>query len=192
MIIVGPLALWGADSEIQQPKTPIARLEVQPARIDWPPQTAYERLVLTVAGPGDLYIHQEFGRGETPYLSLFDSKGAHLPDGSYAYELRVESQIDRGVREGGKFAKRALVQSGYLAIREGSFVDTDSAQGDPTGRRSLPSKPPLRNITAKDFVPGEPIIAPAACLGYDCEEGDATNVLVLASSAESVGGLGFR
>lgn len=181
MILMGPLALWGADTAVQEPKTPIARIEVQPARIDWLPQGNYERLTLTVTGPGDLYVHQEFRPGETPYLSLFDSKGTRLPDGSYAYELRVEPQLERGAREGGEFPKLALVQSGYLEIQGGNFVDADSTRRSPSGQVEHTPKPPLRNVTAKDIVQNDDLIVQGgACIGHSCNSGDAdgTNLVL--------------
>ena len=181
VVIVWPLALWGADRDIQDPKTPFARFEVQPARIDWVPQMGYERLTLTVAGPGDLYIHQEFGSAEAPHLSLFDSKGARLPDGSYAYELRVEPRLDQEIREG-RSPKRALVQSGYLEIQEGSFVDPDSIQQSRSGQGA--PKPPLRNVTAKDIVQNDDLIVQGgACIGHSCNSGDADGLSLVLKDA---------
>lgn len=157
LIVACPLSLRGADMESQEPKTPVAHLEVQPARIDWMPQVDYERLTLTVAGPGDLYFHQGFGAGEPPYFSLFDAKGTRLPDGSYAYELRVEPRLDQATRAGGEIPKRALVQSGYLQIKGGSFVVEDPIQQS------------FSSVT-KETVPEDLIVQGHACIGSTCEE----------------------
>src|SRR3954454_12293904 len=86
-IISWPFALWGADTESQRPKTPIAHLEVAAGHVEWLPQVEYERLILTVAGPGGFFVRQELKPGKTPSLNVLDAKGGHLPDGSYAYEL---------------------------------------------------------------------------------------------------------
>ncbi|HEV8582944.1 MAG TPA: tail fiber domain-containing protein [Thermoanaerobaculia bacterium] len=182
-IITCPLPLWGVDRDMQEPKTPIARLEVQPARVDWLPHVDYQGLILTVAGPGDLYVRQEFEAGQAPYLSLFDSKGTRLPEGSYAYELRIEPRLDQDPREGEEVPKRALVQSGYLAIQGGSFLSTDSTQQTPTGQGQLTPRPPLRDVTAKDIVQNDNLIVHGnACIGFNCNSGDATVSLVLKDS----------
>ena len=178
LILACPLVLSGADTELQGPKTPIAHLKVQATRIDWLPQVDYERLVLTVAGPDDIYIHQVFEAGQAPQLSLFSSKGDRLPDGIYAYELRVVPRLspefreklakarDAGddsalaeLRKAEKLQERPLVQSGYLDVREGSFVDPSSLQQAPE-KKSAPG-----NITPKTVDTG-------ACFGNNCAPGD--------------------
>jgi|GEM_PF-1099089 len=185
----------GMAGEPAQTGPSIASLRIGPALVDWLPHVDYERLVLTVSGPGDLFIRQEFGPGQTPSLSPVDSKGNRLPDGSYAYELRVVSQLDPELREklgrsrdggdafgaeeirkGGKLQERPLVQAGYLSIQGGSFVNSS---------RPVPSgpKPPLQNITAKDVVYNDNLIVHGlACIGSNCSNGDATNTLVLKDS----------
>jgi hypothetical protein len=178
LMIVWPLALLGTDKEIQEPKTPIASWEVQATRIDWRPKVDYEHLVLTVAGPGDFYARQEFGTGQAPLFSLVDSKGNRLPDGSYAYELRVVPRLDPGAPErlagaqdnhesglelpnGGKLPERPLVQSGYFSIEGGSFLDLSDRV-----RSSGREKPPLPRAATKQ------VTSENACIGDLCGAGD--------------------
>ena len=61
-----------------------------------------------------------------PYLSLADSKGDPIPDGTYAYELRVVQRLDRGVPE--KLTKAPPVQSGHFSVQRGSFVKPNPVQ----------------------------------------------------------------
>jgi endosialidase-like protein len=168
LTIVWPLALWGADPEIQQPKTPIARLEVQPARVDWLPQVDYEYLSLTVAGPGDLFIRQEFVANQAPFLSLFDAKGNRLPDGSYTYELRVVPRQDHDARQSLETARETpeRLDSGYLLIRNGEFVNTDLPGRTVASKPQAAARAPLSPVTAKQVTPEN------VCIGDGCGSGD--------------------
>jgi len=172
MIIALPVTLLGATANPKKPQTVIATLEVGPTRIDWLPEGDYESLVLTVAGPGDLFIRQESGLGQRPFLGLVDSKGEPLPDGIYSYELR-----GLPLRVEGKLQERRLVQSGYFSIREGSFVDP--VQRDPSGKPST-VKPPLSDVTEKAITQGN------ECIGGSCVTGD-DNFFVLKLKHHTVG-----
>lgn len=141
MIMVSPFTLLGAEIKTSTPKTPLAHLEVSSGRVDWLPEMN-ERLLLTVAGPEDLFLRREFEPGQAPYLSLTDSKGHLLPDGSYAYELRAVARLDRGVRE--KLARVPMEQSGFLSVQGGSFV------------KPSPVQPPL--LPTKDIVQNDDVV----------------------------------
>lgn len=78
-----------ASEEAREPAKPLAKVAISASRVDWQPAGDDERLVLTVAGPGGLYVQREFGAGETPSFSALDAKDGRLPDGVYAYELRA-------------------------------------------------------------------------------------------------------
>lgn len=161
-----PLALWGAGGEKQGPKAPVAQLEVQPARVEWLSRIGAERLVLVVAGPGDFYSQREFGAGETPFFSL-DRKDGQLPDGDYAYELRVVSRPDLASQ-----APDARVQSGHLWVQGGSFVTRVPSQ--PTRQSPSAAKPPIGGAMNKDIVQNDDvIIQKQACIGSGCVLGDA-------------------
>jgi len=145
--------LSGANAESQKPKAPIAHLEVAPGHVEWLPQVEYQRLILTVSGPGGLFVSQEVKPGQTPSLSLFDAKGGRLPDGSYAYELR-------SIPPAKALQAEPLVQSGFLSIRDGSFVDL-SSQPAP--------KPTARKLPTKDIVQNDDLVVKGhACVGPVC------------------------
>jgi hypothetical protein len=97
LVVLCPLTVWGTDREIPEPKISMARLEVQPGHIDWLPDGDYKSLVLTIAGPGDLYFQREFAAGETPSFGSADVQDGRFPDGNYAYELRgIPRQLPSG------------------------------------------------------------------------------------------------
>jgi hypothetical protein len=174
MIVAWPLSLAGADTELQKSQTAIAQIEVAPTRIDWLPQVDYERMVLTVTGPGDLFLRRQFEAGKAPSLSLFDSDGDRLPDGSYAWELRAVPRTETDTREqptkprgtGGeaifsKLREGELVLSGHIAVKGGSFVAPAAGVESP--------QPPLPDITAKDStLTGKLVNDGNACIGDEC------------------------
>jgi hypothetical protein len=170
LTLVLPLALWGADAELQEPQAPIARLDVQAARVDWLPLMSHHDLMLTVAGPDNLYVQRTFSAGETPFFSASDVNGGVLPDGSYAYELRV---VPRLAPETGDLSpikaeqgavrsrEESLVQSGHLRIQKGAFV-----AGLPTPPRLGPRPPqPPSSVSAK-------VVQGRTCIGAGCGAGD--------------------
>ena len=187
LTILWPLALWGADREIQESKTPIARLEVQSARVDWLPQVDFESLTLTVAGPENFYIQHEFGPGETPSFSILDLQDGRLPDGVYAYELRTVPRLTADLLQRGGPPEVQLVQSGQLWVQGGSFVRNAPVQPSPSSGKPE-SKPPIRNFTPKDIVHADDLVVQGhACIGPVCTAvvpGDPSLTL-----KEDIGGL---
>lgn len=162
LILTLSLTLPGAAAELHGAQMGGARLEAGPTRIDWLPQADYEQWVLTVAGPGDLYIRREFKGGKAPFLSLFDAKGDRLPDGTYTWELR-------GIPKAGALPREELLQSGHFFVREGSFVAV------PMDTAARPPKAPHPNITAKNFVEtGTLVVQNNACIGNQCGTSDAS------------------
>jgi hypothetical protein len=164
--VVTLTAVATSAAEPPQPDRSLARVNVGPISVDWAPTVDYERLVLTIAGPGDLYIRQELKAGQNPWLSLFDKNGQRLPDGMYTYELRTAPRVDRESREmqlPGKLPERPVVQTGYLRIRGGSFVAYDLA---PSKAADEPPPTKLRQITANQ------IISQGLCVGAQCGTGD--------------------
>jgi len=160
----------------REPK-PLAEMAVGASRVDWQPAGDYERLVLTVAGPGDLFIQREFDAGESPFFSSFDVQGGLLPDGSYAYELRAvprHNAVANETRPGRRLPEGPLVQWGHLWVQGGSFIDKVVAQPRPSSQRESAPKTPS-NVTANTTVPDDLIVEEDlivdghACLGNECE-----------------------
>ncbi len=140
-------------AETQGPKASMARLDVQPARVDWLPNADFKSLTLTVAGPGDFYLQRELGPGQTPSLDISEQR---LADGTYAYELRA--------------VPGPLVQWGHLWVQGGSFVDKVPLSPS----KSAPLSP-LNNLAPPDTViPDDLVVQGHACIGAACEDGDVS------------------
>lgn len=177
LIIACPLALRGTDREVQEPKLPIARLEVQPTRIDWQPRVNYESLALTVAGPGELWIRRELEAGQPAFLNLFDQAGHQLPDGAYRYELRLVPSMT------GNPPERPRLQAGSFAVRDGRFVPTFEAR-QASKEVQLVAESQIKNAATRTQVISEPLVVQGgACIGELCESSDSSSdALILKSN----------
>lgn len=178
MVFAWMLSVPVIAQEQKQPPNPIAEIRVSPTRIDWSPSVNAERWELTFTGPGDLFRQSGFEAGKSPSLSLFDSAGDRLPDGTYTWELRG-TRPPRGARgeaasarqAGGTIGKRMaagtarpLVISGHFSIRNGSFVEMPVES----------PKPPGPSIGTKDLVnSGNFVVQGNACIGSSCATNDA-------------------
>jgi hypothetical protein len=130
----------------------VAEMAVFPDIIAWQPLVhGYRHIQLTVSGPGGVYLHKNFARGEDPYLEPVDEQGNFLPDGFYNYELRVlghrdedqrnkfqetpERRDSQALREGQNRALREIgptIQSGHFLIEQGGLFPTDEEKLDET------------------------------------------------------------
>jgi hypothetical protein len=168
----------------------LAAMSVGAAGIEWLPQAVgYDRVVLTVSGPGGTILRQEFAAGKTAALSLFDGKGQRLPDGGYAWQLEVVPAVDRATRKAVAAAREAgdeaalaqlagrlpksAIEFGYLRVEGGAFVTAGQteARTKPSRQSSKAgtSSGGLTNIIAKDQVIADDLIVQgSACVGLDC------------------------
>jgi hypothetical protein len=167
----------------------LAAMNVGAAGVEWVPQAAgYDRVVLTVSGPGGMTLRQELPAGKTAALSLFDGKGQRLPDGGYAWQLEVVPSVDRATRKAVAAAREAgdeaalaqlagrlpksAIEFGYLRVEGGAFVTAGQteARTKPTRQsKAGTSGGGLTNIIAKDQVIADDLIVQgSACVGLDC------------------------
>lgn len=146
--------------EVKKSPGPLVEMSLSPSRIDWhsaDPAVKVQRWVLTLAGPDEIFLRREFKAGKAPFLSVFDSEGDRLPDGSYTWELKATSQGSADPRR----------ESGSFSIQDGSFVEA------PQGTGSAP-KPPLVSTTAEDSIEtGNLVVQRNACIGDKCSTTDA-------------------
>ncbi|HET9234229.1 MAG TPA: hypothetical protein VFP10_08835, partial [Candidatus Eisenbacteria bacterium] len=103
--------------------------------------------MLSVSDPQGSVRTFQFPPGEAPALSLFDERGAHLPDGTYTWELRAGP----------------LVQSGYFTVSDGLLVPAD-----------LTEPLDIRSRTADDrVIPDDLIVDGKECVGLGCVNNEA-------------------
>lgn len=144
--------------EVKRSPSPLVEMNVSPARIDWSPAVEAQSWVLTLSGPDELFLRREIKAGKALFLSIFDSEGDRLPDGSYTWALKAVSKSPRR-------------QSGSFSIRDGSFVETPRGNGGSGGGAS---KPPLVPTIAQDSIEtGNLIVQKNACIGDECGTTDA-------------------
>ncbi|HEX7185092.1 MAG TPA: hypothetical protein VF756_24905 [Thermoanaerobaculia bacterium] len=155
-----------ASEGTHEPARPLAEMALSAGHVGWQPTVEYERVVLAVAGPGDLLIRREFDAGQTPSLTLSEGDGGLLPDGMYTYELRF-------VQGTGRPPGQPLVLSGYLSVQDGSFVTLAPGKSE----AATPSDSRVNQITAEQqegdpnlVVPGDLYVKGGACIGYRCDE----------------------
>lgn len=166
-----------ASEEVRKPTPPLAEMALGASRVDWQPAVEYERVVLSVAGPGDLFIRREFDARQIPSLTLSTEAGDLLPDGMYTYELRFTQGI-------GRPSGQALVLSGYLSVRDGSFVTLPPSESEAADEPRASASSGLRNITAEQTIPEDLVVQGntlveeeltvqrGACIGISCVPGD--------------------
>lgn len=148
---------------VSEPAKPRIEKSLSSGRVDWQPAGDAGGLVLTVAGPGDLFLREEFPAGTPPFLDLLKRDGSPLPDGSYTYEIR-------GVRASAK----PILDSGYLVIRDGRFVVPSTPAGS-----EMESRVEKQTINDDLTVTGDLVVQQDACIGASCAPGDAIATLKL-------------
>jgi len=163
----------------------LAAINVSSVGIEWQPNVSYEKLVLTVSGPGGVVLRRELPAGTAPSFGVFGDDGKPLPDGAYTYELVASPVLDRATRRAmaharetgddatltklqadGKLPSTPLRQSGAFAIKDGTFVSPDlrePASQAPRGSKAAGA------ITTKDqVVADDEIVQGSLCVGLDC------------------------
>ena len=169
--------------------------------VTWQPQVEYEQLTLRVVGPTGTFT-RVFEEGEVPFFDLATLKGA--VDGSYTFELTASPRLgpevrkmlqaarergedlalERRLRTEGILPAEPLIQSGYLTVTGGQFVDLGAQE--PTGSGALQPRSPagdgvsstggesVRNLSAADQVILDDLIVDgSACIGNDCVNGES-------------------
>ena len=121
---------------------------------------------LSVSDPAGSVQTYTFAPGVAPVLWLTPTSGRPLEDGTYTWELRVQSADPTGPR-----ATKPAVHFGYLTLRDGDVVSGD--QPEPVFTPNVPAARP-RRITAPDqTVPDDLIVDGKACVGLACVPNEA-------------------
>jgi len=181
-VAIGLLALPAARAA-----GPLATVNVSAVGLDWQPSGTYEKMTLTVSGPGGLILRSEFRAGTAPSLDLFGKDGKPLPDGAYRYELTAAPVLDQATRDAlaaarkagdddaiarlqasGKLPSGALSMSGVFAVAGGTIVRPDLVE-ERKSQAAAQAKAGERTLTVKDqVIPDDLIVQGSACVGLDC------------------------
>jgi hypothetical protein len=170
----------GLCSENNSENSIFASVAVKGNRIEWHPQVAFKKLLLTVTGPQDFQYERSFQRGSIPFFQLRDNEGNTFPDGLCNYRLVLEppsgkvktpsEDLSSGRDATEKLAVMAVaeapkVQSGSFVIEEGlilseeaTIVMESTAEEEPVGGLNNPDQ----------CINDDAVIDGSLCVGDDC------------------------
>jgi hypothetical protein len=167
--------LGGGTSVAEEPEQgPIAAVTIEAGVISWEPRVENGGLNLTISGPGDFYLRQEYEPGARPTFTPKDSAGNPLPDGVYKYELQLMPVLGEAL--GGydesqrgivplKGPGKAPVQSGSFSILNGGFVTQDMVE--------IAADAKFAKLLSPDHVINDDVIIDGSlCVGFDCVNGE--------------------
>lgn len=135
-----------------------AAVAVQPDAVSFDAGAVYDHLRLTLDGPDHRVLELSSDGVAGVTLGLFDDEGQALPDGLYSYELR-------GTAEEGK--PGGLIRSGFVSIRDGSFVSPELQETPGRAPRAATSL-----VTKDQVVLDDLIVDGSICVGFDCTNGE--------------------
>jgi hypothetical protein len=156
MVFAWMISMPVTAEEVKKSPAPLVEMSLSPSRIEWhsaDPAAKIQRWVLTLSGPDELFLRREFKAGKAPFLSVFDSEGDLLPDGSYTWALKAISNDSVDPRR----------ESGSFSIQEGSFVEAPRTTGS-----GAPKPPLVPNIAESSYIDGDLVVHGDACIGDSC------------------------
>lgn len=148
----------------------VANMTAGASSVRWDVTTSNAGIVVTISAPDGLVLRKE-SRDGSAEIKLVDSKGERLPDGQYAYELRVipiissatketlskarakgnDDEVGRDLRKSGALPV-PVVESGTFTILNGSVV-LPGSMDEPTSKRVAQVTTPARPFRATTFRP---------------------------------------
>jgi hypothetical protein len=173
IVLAAGLSASLAPNVIHAAGNEVAAVTVGSGGLSLAPHVDYEKLIVTVSGPDDFALRQEFDRAGSGFVPLVDAAGGSLADGTYAYELRAVPHVDEAVRAALKAAREAgdaaaearlaarlpqaaPAQSGFFTILGGSVVPGDLRE--PKSAPAAAKAAPTPDTTFTDSL----------CVGFDC------------------------
>ncbi len=135
-------------AQAMEDKNKLATISGMGSGVRWEVATPYSAVTLTVSAPDGRVFSKQFRAGASPEFMITDKQGERLPDGQYAYELRVTPVLSAGLKESLAAARGkdddaeevratrkrgslpALVQSGAFSILNGAII-VAGAQEEP-------------------------------------------------------------
>jgi len=148
----------------------VANMTSSGSSVRWDVTASNAGLVVTISAPDGQVFRKESREGSAE-IKLVDSKGERLPDGLYAYELRVipiisstvketlskarakgnDEEVGRDLRKSGALPV-PVVESGSFSILNGSVV-LPGSMDEPTSKRVAQLTTPARPFRATTFRP---------------------------------------
>ncbi|MCP4544487.1 MAG: hypothetical protein GY832_45835 [Chloroflexi bacterium] len=152
---------------------------IYPDAIVWNLGIVYSQATLTISGPGDLILGQEFPTGVTP---RFDVQDQTYPDGSYNYELRFSpllspetqaalaavaqseqrEQTIESLRQADELPEMPLI-SGHFTITDGAIVTGSGPKPDAEGAEATKDGRAPDQVISEDLY-----VIGSQCLGTQC------------------------
>jgi endosialidase-like protein len=130
-----------AFGQAAEDRNKLATISAGGSSVRWEMAVPYASLTMTISAPDGRIFRKELKSGVSPEFMITDDQGERLPDGQYAYELRLTPRFALGVKEAVAAArgkddepeavraarKRAVpgqnfVQSGGFAILNGAVL----------------------------------------------------------------------
>jgi len=176
--------LGGFSVSAHAAESPLAVAPVSAGRglLEWTLLVESEGTTLALADPQGVVRTHRFAPGEAPALSLFDTKGMLLPNGTYTWELRVMPRVGASLERIGERTQRPAhprVQSGYFTIANGNLVAPDQTE-PPERRQHSDASQGVGPTVAKDqIIPDDFIVDGRACIGLGCNNNEAFGPEVL-------------
>ncbi len=154
VLVAGPPATATGQDGAQTPEE-LARVAVYAGGVDFTPEVAYSRAILTVTGNGKSYRY-ELAPGEPLAVGMLAPDGEPLADGAYKWELRLVPTAAAAKRlrvaaAAGQPVRPWPAQSGGFAIIGGRIADPALAepQGPAADRETFTGGPVAPNPSAR-------------------------------------------
>jgi hypothetical protein len=156
-------------AQTTEDKNRLATISTIGSGVRWDVVAPYSELTMTVSAPDGRVFRKEFKEGSSPEFVITDKRGERLPDGQYAYELRLTPVLSAGVKESLAAARGkdddaeevratrkrgslpALVQSGTFSILNGAII-VAGAQEEPRSRPTSKLMEPSQVIGSGNAV----------------------------------------
>jgi hypothetical protein len=142
-----------------QPSGSLAKVTGGGGTIRWEVQAANAGVELTIVVPDGRSLHRSYEPGASPEFTFSDKRFEGLPDGTYAYELRLRPVLSQSMKEAAQKARGkdddpeaerawrkraaapALVQTGSFAILNGSIIVPGGVEGQRISAKATPQSP---------------------------------------------------
>ncbi len=158
-----------------------AELSTEAGGFTWHVKVPFESATLTLRGPGNLFIRQEFAPAQTLRLDPLTADGGPLRDGRYAWELNFRPVLSGPAREAlhqlrrtGDDSERArlrasgLLPSGNTQVSGGFTLKDGAIQGADLEEAPSSSPEPLDDVVATDLI-----VQSNLCVGsINCTDGE--------------------